>query len=142
MQRDPIIELVPLSDRLRNWARWARGGYALKSCGSAEGNYRANWRQWLTLQEIGCPDPIDTFDAMTVEQAWRRCSHKTKMLLKYRYIWKAPDDYICRNTRVKPININRAISRARFELKNTLYALTVYKNTSITSPTADTPRKR
>lgn len=111
---------MSLDDRLDNWARWARVGQKLKTCGSAEKHYRAPWRQWLKLAEIEHPAPIDVIDAEIIEAAWVLIDYKARMLLKYHYVRRMPIMYLCQRLRIKPYQFDARFARARHLLREML----------------------
>ena len=71
-----MTECIPLEHQqidadLNAWGRWSqrrRGGFN-SSCGSAEGNYRAPWRQWHypTVEEM-MPQPVAR-DMLAIDRA-------------------------------------------------------------------------
>ena len=125
---------MTLDDRLRNWGRWARVGIKLAQCGSAEGNYRSNWRQWVAVADITHPEPCDAFDAEEVEAAWVRMSnYREKKLLKLKYVWLLQDEGyrgddgrlvlgICERIRINPTQLDAWVARSRHHIKYALDA--------------------
>lgn len=123
---------MDLDDRLRNWGRWARSGIKLKACGSAEGRYRSNWRQWIALADISHPEPCDIFDAEAVEAAWvRMADHRQKKLLKLKYVWRLKDSGymdesghrvlgLCERLRIKLHQLEVESGRAHFHIRKQL----------------------
>lgn len=119
---------MTLDDRLKNWGRWARVGIKLGQCGSAEGNYRSNWRQWLALSDIPHSEPIDAFDAEEVEAAWvRMFDRQEHKLLKLKYVTRLPvvgykdEDGryrpgICDKLRIREGKFDAIHSRARYHI--------------------------
>lgn len=127
-----------LIERINNWARWARVGYKLMHCGSAEGRYRSNWRQWVPLHEIEVKVAIDPLDAWEVELAWRACHHRHKTLLRLRYIWRAADPVMAQRARVKIWQLDLHMGRALRELDG---VLTRQKNRDMVTQNLNAPAK-
>ena len=119
---------MSLDDRLRNWGRWARGGLKLQTCGSAEGRYRSNWRQWVRVEDIQQPGQCDIFDAEEVEKAWVRMGDfKEKKLLKLKYVFCLTDEGytdddgrfvlgLCQRLRIKHRDLFAMLARSRHNL--------------------------
>ena len=113
---------MSLDDRLRNWGRWARGGLKLQTCGSAEGRYRSNWRQWIALSDIAHAEPIDIFDAEEIELAWSGLADfKEKKFLKLLYIFRCDKERVMQRCRIKTLEQFDVIhSRSRHHITQAL----------------------
>lgn len=110
-------ELVEL---LENWGRWARGGIKQETCGSAEKNYRAPWRQWLQLHEIPMGGNLDTFAAEAVERAWKTLHHKQQKILKLHYVRRLPVTLLCQRAKIKPWQYEAHMARAHYYIRMAL----------------------
>ena len=112
---------MSLDNRIRNWVRYYRDRMEYSRCCSIEGKlYQAPWRQWVSLEDIQIPAPIDWRDAEIVERAWRGMMGKQKLLIKFYYMTNFPVHVVCRKVRIKPWQIEVELARARRVLQNTL----------------------
>lgn len=101
-----------IEDRLDNWGRYYRTRMKIEVCGSVEKMYRAPWRQWVSINDINHPIPIDWQDAELVEQAWRGMLGTPKLILKYIYMHNFKPAIVCRKCRVKIWHLDKEIRRA------------------------------
>lgn len=120
---------MDLDEGLRNWGRCMRGGIKRGQCGSAEGNYRSNWRQWLSLSDIPHTEHCDTLEAERYEAAWSGMQdHREKHLLKLVYVWRMRvtgftdtdgkfKPGICNKLRITESQYHATLSRARYHIK-------------------------
>ena len=112
--RRPQGQGMSIDDRLENWSRYYRDRLVYQVCGSMEGKlYRAPWRQWVELSQIGHPMPVDWRDAEAVENAWRKLSGKPKLILKYRYMCWMPDIIVARKSKVKIYRLEAELGMAK-----------------------------
>ena len=111
---------MTLDDRLMNWGRWARVGIKLGQCGSAEGNYRSNWRQWVELKDINLSEEIDAFDAEEVEAAWRTLPNRERKVLKFHYIKRMPLVMIAQRCGIKLHQYDVTFARAHYHIRTSL----------------------
>ena len=110
-----------LDERIRNWVRYFRDRTEYSRCCSIEGKlYQAPWRQWVSLQEIQVPEPIDWRDAEILERAWKVMMGKPKLLIKYYYMTGFPVNVVARKSRIKPWQIEVELARAKRVLQNIL----------------------
>ena len=123
-------------DRIHNWARAFRPGYVIQTCGSAEGNYRSNWRQWVALQDIPHSEPIDLIDAQRVETAWKgMVSRKHKEALRHHFIYQCPNYVVARKARCKVWQVQELLGNAIGSLNYLLQGIDITEETRQTSRT-------
>lgn len=113
-KEDETVQSLALLDaRLDNWSRYYRQKVILKTCGSIEKRYQANWRQWIELKDLQISEPIDIWDAQEVELAWKHMLGKHKLILKYTYMTRFPDFVVCRKSGVKIWNLEAELRKSK-----------------------------
>lgn len=126
--------------RLENWGRYYRPYYVYQTCGSAEGNFRSNWRQWVPLGEIPNSEPMDVLDAQKVEIAWKSMElQKQKEVLRYYFIYRAKPHVIARKARCKIWQIDDVLQKAIGSINFRINLLTHDKQTVIVPQNSDVP---
>ena len=132
------ISDIDTDDRLRNWARCYRDTIHFGSCGSVEGRYRSNWRQWVTLGEIELRPSMDSLDAEIVEQAWRRLIYKYRIILKLCYMTNLPAFIVARKAKVKTWKLEEEYGKAIRAMQISLQAIDNQKNFCYDAPKPET----
>lgn len=126
--------------RLENWGRYYRPYYVYKTCGSAEGDFRSNWRQWVPLNEIPNPEPMDVLDAQEIEDAWKTMvSTKQKEVLRYYFIYQAKPHIIARKARCRVWQIDGVLEKAIGSISFRLNLLTASREVLIVTANSDVP---
>ena len=122
-----MTECVPLEHQqidadLNAWGRWSqrrRGGFN-SSCGSAEGNYRAPWRQWHypTVEEM-MPQPVAR-DMLAIDRAVVRLPVLYLELVRCHYFYRLAPAKIRRRLALRQDELGRSLHRARQMVLNNL----------------------
>lgn len=121
-----------LEDLLRNWGRYYRDRIHMGQCGSAEGNYRSNWRQWRELGDIPLSTPCDIRMASLVEEAWKKLMPVHQKLLKCTYMMNAPDWFVARKSGVKVWKLAMELAKAHRAIEKHLQIERIYATVSQT----------
>lgn len=102
------------------WGRWTRNRQATVKCGSAEGQYRAPWRQWHypSMEEL-MPKPLDAW-VWTVDRAVTAQTEMHRDLLTLHYARMCNPYVTCRRLRMRYELFGQAIIRARDAVLNKL----------------------
>ena len=129
---------MEIIDRLENWGRYYRPYYVYQTCGSAEGMFRSNWRQWVPLSEIPNPEPMDVLDAKKIEIAWQSMSiQKQKEVLRYHFIYRAKPHIIARKARCRIWQLDGVLEKAIASISFRLNLLTHDKQSSMIHSNSD-----
>lgn len=105
--------MKPIRERLENWGRAYRDRNNIRrSCGSAEGRFRSNWRQWAPLHEITYSHGVDPNDARIINKAWQMMLGTSKDLLRYHYALELPQNVSARRCRFKPHQFDARLKHA------------------------------
>lgn len=115
-----------LEKRLENWGDCQRDSWRKGHCRSIEHRYqpeRIVGESWDSRQ---APRPVlDRRDADLVEQAWRKVPvRRDQQVLKLAYVWRSPQDFICRRLNVPTdrdgVGYQLALGRAHRAIKRAL----------------------
>jgi DNA-directed RNA polymerase specialized sigma24 family protein len=118
--------MITIEERLDNWGRCYRARTKRETCCSIEKNYHAPWRQWVELTEIQISAPINTFDADSVEQAWKTLLGKYRLLLRYAYMHNFPPHIVAKKTGVKIYLLDQELRRAKATIEKVLTPIGLY----------------
>ena len=105
-----------IEDRLRNWSAYYRDGHRTCCCGSLEGGFRSNYRQWQEISDIHLTTYIDWRDAEEVEKAWRKLHGRPKILLRMVYMDKCSPELVCRKIGVRRWQYGVELMKAKINL--------------------------
>jgi hypothetical protein len=84
----PECSVIVQIDRIENWARFCRDRWHPKTCGSIEKQYRPPPIETEDEDARRRPRiPVDSLDAVIVEKAWRRLHLKSRLILKWAYVY-------------------------------------------------------
>lgn len=108
-------DLVATHDALEVWARWTRARPVARRdrAGSAEGSYRAPWRQWHypSAEEL-MPRPSE-LDALALDRIVNALPDPFRLLIVWHYARRAPIIAICRVSRIKRDRYGPMLNDAR-----------------------------
>jgi DNA-directed RNA polymerase specialized sigma24 family protein len=107
------LEHAQIDADLDAWGRWSRIRRGSATCGSAEGQYRANWRQWHypTVEEM-MPQPLAR-DMLAIDRAVVRLPIAYLELIRSHYVAKLPASTIRRRLSVNRDQLEAHLYRAR-----------------------------
>jgi hypothetical protein len=120
----PPVEHAVIDERLEAWGHWSqrrRGGWN-SACGSAEGNYRAPWRQWHypTAQEMMPHSP--NREMLDVDRAVLCLPEGYRELVKCHYFYRLAPRKTMRRLAIHVTAWTDQIYRARQMVINNLRA--------------------